>query len=596
MRDVRRREILFSIFPALFVALFPLLGVVSADSFLHGGTLVAHVTGIALCALGARLFSREEVLLSLPILSFIALFLGAATASVLISDYAGSDSWWGAGFEFGTWGSFLLFAGAVFCGSMIPRALENRFVHVFIESASVVAAVSLLAWVFGDLAGTAETAAGSWQQISFLVWAALLSTLLLFDEKRAPADAPWIVFPLIAGCALFFFPAASVAFLLSAAGSVVYLYLRRGIFAVRTGAAAVIVLLMMVFGFSGIMAGTAPDAHPSRLAAGLVLAPLYQESRSNALMGSGPGTASAVWERHRTQQFNTSPLWDVRVEVVHSTAATVALLLGALGAGLLLFWPLVFVCQSRELSDTALLALGAFFFVSLFLYPTGLIAFLALGVFFGTCGRSDSHGTSWMLRWMIAFVCVAAGLALVWISAHQMFAARLHAKGIALMRAGDLSAVSMLEKAAHVWGTERYYIDTSRAYVDKARQSIGSFRESDAVRRDVQIDLKAAANFANRAVESNPKDVYAWMYRAELYIALIPLGFPDAEQLALESLQQADSLSPLKPELPLLKARGALQAGNIDAARQFVDAALVLKPDYGEAKQFLEGLSAPSVQ
>ena len=211
------------------------------------------------------------------------------------------------------------------------------------------------------------------------------------------------------------------------------------------------------------------------------------------------------------------------------------------------------------------------------------------------CARGDPFKIPVLLRWALACLCVAASLMLAWISVHQMLAAHLHSKGLLMTREGDISAVSVMEKAERVWGVQQYSIDASRAYTSKAQQLLPTIREDDEVRRQIQLDLKAAASFANHAVESNPKDFSAWMYRAELYIAFIPFGFPDAESLAYESLQQAAALAPLRPDVPLLKARGALQAGRPDVARQFAEDALALKPDYEEAKRFIEKLPVSNV-
>lgn len=119
----------------------------------------------------------------------------------------------------------------------------------------------------------------------------------------------------------------------------------------------------------------------------------------------------------------------------------------------------------------------------------------------------------------------------------------------------------------------------------------------------LQKQLQEAERFAKQAIElnnktikSSPKNVFYWKTAAQIYY-LLSITFLENERLsneyflkAVEALEKANSLAPTDPKI-LYAYAAILAEPQPEQARQLLQKALELKPNYQEAQMLLQSIT-----
>ena len=600
---------------ALPVLIVPFMGV--APVF-QKGMLFAFLFGLALCALGIEiLIARRSiqvpdsfVLAGVPLLVVATVsFLVSGEQSVLLA---------GSSFEIGTVGSLLLFFSALAAGASLSSRMAERLLHLFAGAILVTTAFSVAIIVLAPELFGGATLVGSWMELSFLIAGALITAVTFADtEGSVRLRVSYSVASVVLGaCLILFFDAGaalvSLVFVVCITAWRFRLYFidaRKHALPWAGCMCAVFISMLLLFGMRSPALHLEPIGRPSLRATELVAVPSALETRTHTLIGSGPATFSETWDKYRPVEFNATPYWDATISSAYSTLLTFIVTLGILGLIAFLLITVALVLRAipifargtssgvHGLKLSALLASSAaalFFFAATFFYPVGSTLFfmsaLAAGLFVSLSRGGepmDYHPKFASLRILMAIVIVVSGAGFVWVATSQFVASVYHARGIAQVSVDMREASSLLERAANIWPVSEYERDASRAlFLEAASRVPQSTEDTDAIR--LQIDK--ALQLANHSVYTNRGNLSAWLSRAFLYIQLVPDGPEGSAQQAKESLDRAGDLAPTRPDVPYMRAALELRLGNKERAREYLEQALKLKPDYRNALEILQAL------
>lgn len=186
-----------------------------------------------------------------------------------------------------------------------------------------------------------------------------------------------------------------------------------------------------------------------------------------------------------------------------------------------------------------------------------------------------------------------------------------------LNRGGDPSrAVAHLVRAVQFWGSEpAYYRSLTQAFLLQASRTIADFRPNEAdvqtTRNQLEGTIQNAIQSARQAVALNRLDAQNWITLGLAYENVLPL-VPGAEGEARIAYSAAGQLDPVNPLAKLFTARTAVSTADrianqiqqlksnqqaaeqiksmenertslLSGAKQFLEEALELKPDFGPA-------------
>ena len=590
----------------------------SANDSLEKGMIAAFVLGAGLCLSGLALFLSRAALPLVRNGAFLA-GLGLLVVAVISAARAGPSemSFFGLGFEVGTVGSIALFAFAVAAPAFLSERIARFFPRVFVFAVLLSGVYAFVRAVAGSSSDEGGTLAASSAHLALLSAGALAVALFLADhEKDARLRLCFSACAIVLAIVLFsFFELTAVLVLLFALAVLLFaLAARSSMF--RDGRVplniilGIIVLVLLVsFGSRTPFFASATETRPTLLLTEIVAMSALSDNIGNVLIGTGPRSFSAAWERYRPVELNATPLWHLSPSSGWSTAATFAVTLGGMGAIALLiaFVPLlraIGAMMERASSENERAPLGAFFimalfsFVAILAYPVDPALFLIGGCAIGFAVRASSAtqlfapvALNLPLRLLGALVCILLGAALLWISVAQFVAASAHARGVSLLAEGRVEeAVILLEHgAAAFWPVSLYERDAARAVLEAAFKS-AAVAEPTAV----QANVERAITLANRATDSDPKDYAAWLSQGSLHVSLVGAGAVQYEEKARAALEQAHQLAPQRPESLYLLAELALRLGKTEEARAYAQQALALKADYAEAQELITRLQRTS--
>lgn len=592
----------FAVPYALALAVLPAAGLLGAAMTFQEGTLAAMALGAAALMGSARalLFRQVAYPVSPVVYVGIALLVVAVVSALRAS--ASTMQWWGVGFEVGTVGSLILFAGAIVAGVLVPPGSTVWIWRTWIAACVVTLMYALIAWWVSG--GTVLPYGPG--ELSFLSASGIVcATMLLLRAQRTIERAAYTIACLLLGAALiiFFDLVAAILVLAVSLFGMALLYRRTGLLLAPLAVLAVIVpvTLTLAFGIIEPLFSFPPEVRPTLRATELVTIPaLFINERASALLGIGPRTFANTWEAHRLIELNETSLWYITPEEGSSTIMTFLVSFGALGIAALLalgatvLWPAMTLARHVPISTKAAgseetaIVIFIFLFGTLAVYASAPSLFLFTGLTAGLAARSsDSIAVLRVpLIVRITFACVAVGISgvLIYISALQMLAANHHATGVQLEAADDKAgAAARFEKAADLWRVSRYEQDTAAAYLRATLQAIDTGSNEAAAAYALQ-----AAAFADRAVEKEVRDWAAQFLRGSVYLALFEQGIVHNLDEARAAFEQAVELAPARPEPYYLTAVLENALGNEDAARAALLRTLSWKSDYAPAVQMMK--------
>lgn len=572
------------------------------------GSMAAFALSIT-CFAGAFYLLKGEVQIRLP--RSIMILAGVPVVAVAGISMLGRQSFetmaYGLTLEVGTAGFFVVFAGAILTGSLLPRRDTGRLLSIFVVSVILAGASTALWYLFGYMQ-SGETAAGNWQQLSLLVLGALVVAVVRADTALSGARTLALL-PAAILAGLFFFlsyaPAASAAILmLLAASAAILAYQRARRIPWYSIGAAVFLGALLLPGVASPLSREWPLAKPSLQITTLIIGYEYYESPRDAFLGGGPNTFARAWERFRPLALNSTPLWAITPGAGYSTFSTLAVTLGILGVLALLCIPVgliwLFVASYVGMREETIFSralpafsLAIFSFVAMSLDTVGtplmLMGALATGVTVRVLSPEVAVDLSLRsMRYVTSFVGIVLlvfGAWLMQVSARQFLAAEFYARGRAMAASQDPADPALYERAARAWGAAFYEMEASRALLTAANESAAN--GSPEMAGDL---LERGLTLARAAANSDSVNYEVRLHEAKFYRALIETEYQGAAEEAGVSLNQAIQSAPRRPDVMYEAALLALARGDMSGAYASLRKALELKPDYEAARLLLESM------
>jgi tetratricopeptide (TPR) repeat protein len=351
--------------------------------------------------------------------------------------------------------------------------------------------------------------------------------------------------------------------------------------------------------------------------------------REAPLFGSGPGTWTFDYAKHRSIEANLSQFWNVRFERGLSAFFTLLAMLGVAGTALWLILVISAVVKSgihlvREKSDDlwqAYLTVFAGWMTLVFLaflYNYNVSHHLAFWFLLALLGVMVTNGEwHWDHRsrpflgslLSILFLVLSVGaLSGAWLVGQRFVADVEYSRAVNSFQRGDdiQRSIDLLSTAVALNPlNDAYPRNLAQAHLVKAGRLLSGTPDAEA-QKQIRDHLQAAIADAERATKLSPANVDNWSNLASIHQAIA--GFtPGADEQALAAYQEALNREPANPsfmneigKLHVLRAdafRTLLQSGDqktreeadksakaeLDLAADWFNKAITAKPDYSEA-------------
>ncbi len=328
----------------------------------------------------------------------------------------------------------------------------------------------------------------------------------------------------------------------------------------------------------------------------------------NPVFGVGPNKFSQVWAMYKPQVINSTQFWDTSFNFGSGLLPTFASTTGILG---ILAWLAFFILfmitgakylfssiKSNTNWEVVVFFVAAFYlFVASFLYSTGgamfLLAFAFTGIFIGLVSSSYPKGYisfsflddprksffSILLLVVLMIISAAAGFKYIEkLASVSYFGKTFSATTIPMAEDSIAKAIALHQNDLYLRTYSQVYITKVNSIVSKGTSSL-----SDADKADLQSSFGQAVSGSQMAVGYDKTNYLNYSSLGSVYNTVGFLGVKDAYSKAVEAYKSASALNPLNPGIKLSTARVFFADGKIKEARDTVQEALNLKPDYIEA-------------
>lgn len=326
----------------------------------------------------------------------------------------------------------------------------------------------------------------------------------------------------------------------------------------------------------------------------------------NPVLGIGPNRFGEAWATYKPAVINTTQFWDVSFESGSGLLPTLMVTSGGIGIlawAIFLILFLVFGIKSVFSSIKngvnwemmAFFVLSLYLFISSFLYSTGSVIFLLAlaftGIFIGLAASSsgkevlisflNDHRKSFFSI-LILIIVIISSVALSFKYTERFIS--VHYFGKALSATTIPLAVDGINKALSLHSNDLYFRTYAQIYLVKLNSIVTKGDSlSEEEKTDLQSSFNEAVNGAQMAIQYNPSNYLNFQLLGSLYQAVGSLGAKDAYVKAVEYFQNASNLNPLNPGLKLAMANASYADGKIKEAKDYAQAALLLKTDYIDA-------------
>ncbi|KKQ04163.1 MAG: hypothetical protein US18_C0013G0016 [Parcubacteria group bacterium GW2011_GWB1_36_5] len=330
--------------------------------------------------------------------------------------------------------------------------------------------------------------------------------------------------------------------------------------------------------------------------------------KKNPIFGVGPNKFGETWAMYKPMVINATPFWDVSFNSGSGLLPTFASATGYFGIlALLVFFVLFMMGGIKSIFSSikngvnwetmAFFVLALYLFVSSFFYSGGtVIFFLALafaGVFIGLSSvnhpkgeillsYSNDHRKSFFSILLIVFMLIiTAAISFKYV---ERFVSISYFRG-ALTAATIPEAEISINKALSLYQNDLYLRTYAQIYLVKLDSLIAkdATKLSDEEKALLQSSLDQAIGGAESAIKYNPENYLNFQMLGFVYQKLTSFGVKDAYNKAIEAYTMALALNPLNPGLKLSLANVSIAGQKIKEAKDYANAALVLKPDYVDA-------------
>ncbi len=340
--------------------------------------------------------------------------------------------------------------------------------------------------------------------------------------------------------------------------------------------------------------------------------------KSNMFFGSGPNTFMSQWIINKPIDINKTIFWNTDFQYGFGLIPTYILTSGILGliSWILFFFAFVYIgirsiFNKREDKIDDYLNISSFF-VSLFLWIVSFLYIPSLPVFILTLfmtGLFLAHNYIYKqdmdifvfkempkFGFMVSLLFTASVVFLVFIAfglyktSYAMFNLQ---KSLTLVSSGDLdNAEKYIEKSLSKIPYDIYF----RSRADISILKINKLLSSNIDKNNIQsaqntfiTELQKAIESSVKAKDRDPKNYINWVYMGNSYSLAVPKAYriKGAYESALASYNQALTLNPKNPAIPLLIARLELDNENVKKAKEYINQAISKKDNYLDAYYLL---------
>lgn len=355
------------------------------------------------------------------------------------------------------------------------------------------------------------------------------------------------------------------------------------------------------------------EVRPSWISTGEVI---MATLKTDPFFGVGPNRFASVWTLHKPEGINAWPFWNVDFSYGIGFIPTAVVTTGILGT---IAWVafLVFLLlsmgkllkktindRSRGLVLTVVMGTIFFWFFAVVYVPSTLIlvlTFVITGLFLATLHREGilkgvpvvvaGRSKTASLVTVAIVVAFIATITLGYVYAQKALASYYFRVGVAAFGANDpVATEANLVKAFRVGKNDLYLRSLSDFYLAQVNvllnTDVADMKPED-VRTRFETLFRFANTAANQAVAYDPTNYQNYLTRARVYEIVVPLKIENAYESAKSDYISALQLNPQNPLIFLLAGRLEAVKGNIALAKETVQQALALKPDYEDAKTLL---------
>ncbi len=386
----------------------------------------------------------------------------------------------------------------------------------------------------------------------------------------------------------------------------------------------------------GITQAETLDVRVSPSGTATVLAGSYSEGIRESLVGSGPNSFFMAWGRHKPtdpqNSVNASAFWNTDFNSGFGHVPTSFVTTGILGALAWIFFlgfmlrciyilfKRILTSETDSFSRYSILVSSVssvyLWIAAVFYTPGPVILFLAFfftGLLFAVFVREgivnarvltwDETGYWQSFITVFALVVSLAALASVGYVWSTRLSASVQAQKAVVILQNDPNAITASEEmmigALGSYpgnGYLRFFSDLSLVRPSSLiAAKAGRVLPAD-ITTEVAVDITRAIATAERAAlaKGSSPDYRDWIQLGKTYEAAAFLGATTTAERAVQAYAQAELLNPTHPTPPYLIGRLFAYARNFPIAKQKLEQAVRLKPNYSEAVSLLNEVNAAS--
>ncbi len=329
--------------------------------------------------------------------------------------------------------------------------------------------------------------------------------------------------------------------------------------------------------------------------------------KDNLIFGIGPNKFGEAWTMYKPKAVNSTAFWNVSFDTGSGLLPT---LVATTGYASILAWLVFFVFfmisgvksifssikHGINWETMAFFLLSLYLFISSFFYSTGSVIFLLAlafaGVFAGLSATNNKEGeisiaflsdhrkSFFSMMFLVVLVILSVAVSFKYVE--RFVSVSYFRKALAAETVPE--AITSISKALSLYTNDLYLRAYSDVYLLKLNSLVSKGDSlSEAEKTDLQTSLDQAVLGDQQAIVYNPKNYLNFRALGSLYQNLASYGVKDAYARAVEAYQAASTLNPNNPGLKLSMAISSIADKKIDSAKEYTNAALVLKPDYIDA-------------
>ncbi len=331
----------------------------------------------------------------------------------------------------------------------------------------------------------------------------------------------------------------------------------------------------------------------------------------NLLLGIGPNKFAEAWAMYKPLGVNApinGSLWSIYVNYGSGLLPTLVATTGYAGIiAWLIFFALLIISGVKSIFTSiknginwetmAFFVLSLYLFVSSFFYSTGPVTFLLAlafaGVFAGLSASNSQNGeitleflndhrkSFFSMLFIVLLIITSAAISFKYIE--RLASVPYFQKALTAATVPD--ALAAIGKALNLYPNDLYLRTYSQIQFVKLNSLVQKKETelSKTDKADIKTSIEQAVLGANEAVKYNPKNYLNFQALGSLYETLGVFGDKTAYQSAIEAYKTAATLNPNNPALKLSMATASFADKKNTEAKNYLKAALTLKPDYVDA-------------